>query len=119
MRVSLLALALSSVLLAAQLHQRADHVLDILTYRLTPDTSPPANLMVIPGGVLGAAEGPQPPPSLKLTLLSLDRLSYETGDPVIYEVWMENIGNRPVVLPWSPDRVSFAAFGPIPPPSTA
>jgi hypothetical protein len=119
MRVSLLALSLSSALAAAQSQRAADHVLDILTYRVTPETSAPANPSTLPagGGVSGGESTQRPRGTLKVTLLSLDRLSYETGDPVIYEVWIENTGNRPVVLPWSPDLVRFRGPGPIAPPS--
>jgi hypothetical protein len=45
----------------------------------------------------------------------MDRTSYETGDPVIYEVQVENAANRPIILPWSPDRVLFRTPGPTPP----
>ena len=41
---------------------------------------------------------------LKITLLSLDKGSYQMGDEVIYDVVIRNVGQDIVVIPWSPDR---------------
>lgn len=38
-----------------------------------------------------------------MSLISTDRLAYEGGDTVIYEVQVENTGTSALVLPWSPD----------------
>jgi hypothetical protein len=45
--------------------------------------------------------------SAKLTLVALDRTVYEFGDPVVFEVDIENTGRQPMVLPWSPDQALF------------
>jgi hypothetical protein len=112
MRFGLFALVFGGALVTAQSQQRVDHVLDLLTYSVTPDNSVTANPSRIPPGGGSVSEGSQRPGSLRMTLLSMDRSDYETGDPITYEVRLENTGNRPVVLPWSPDRVLFQAPGP-------
>lgn len=41
---------------------------------------------------------------LEITLLRLDKRSYQMGDEVIYDVVIRNVGQDIVVIPWSPDR---------------
>lgn len=41
---------------------------------------------------------------LEITLLRLDKHSYQMGDEVIYDVVIRNVGQDIVVTPWSPDR---------------
>ena len=92
----------------------ATHMLDLLTYRFTPppQESPASGSIsqtsvTLPAMGMSSHGGPVSPASLRVTLLSLDRLTYQLLDPVIYEVWLENIGNAPVILPWSPDLELF------------
>ena len=40
---------------------------------------------------------------LKVVLLSLDKSSYQLGDQVIYEVTLENVTDKVLVIPWSVD----------------
>ncbi len=116
MRVTALIVVLGGAVAAAQ-SPRADHLLDILASRVTPQIAVPANSGRLPAGAVSGTEGDQHRESrrLKVTLLSLDRVDYETGDSVIYELLIENIGNSPVVLPWSPDHTLFTA-GSVPAP---
>jgi hypothetical protein len=110
-----------SVALTAQ-PPEATHRLDIVGYRLTPEFSPPAISRAPASGLeetitvtlygpspRGSRNSHSPPPKVqaKATLVGIDRLSYETGDPIVYEVLFENIGNEPITLPWSPDRARF------------
>jgi len=57
------------------------------------------------GGGVGVGNGlhMQKTVPLKLTLLSLDKRSYQLGDHWIYEVILENITRDTLVIPWSPD----------------
>ena len=83
----------------------AEHSLDIVGYPLTPDDGVPLQMRA--GAV---SPGRAEKPNLKLTLLGLDRLSYQPGDAAVYEVLLENVGNRTVRLPWSPDVAAFKAL---------
>lgn len=105
----LLAFMLAGAIVSAAQPRQADYVLDVLGYRHTrePEREAPSDTRVIQGGSVSATSGGPVAPGLSVRLLSLDSLSYETGDPVIYELWIENIGKSPVALPWSPDRVLF------------
>src|SRR5438270_1978849 len=40
---------------------------------------------------------------LKITLLSLDKQTYQLADKVMYQVMLENITNDVLVIPWSAD----------------
>jgi hypothetical protein len=40
----------------------------------------------------------------KVTLLSLDKQSYQLGERVVYDILLENITNDPIVIPWSSDQ---------------
>ncbi|MBI1760919.1 MAG: hypothetical protein HYR56_05715 [Acidobacteria bacterium] len=41
---------------------------------------------------------------LKVTLVSLNKTSYQLGDEVVYEILLENITTENVVIPWSADQ---------------
>jgi hypothetical protein len=55
-----------------------------------------------PGGPL-TPEAPKVPP-LKVTLLGLDKRSYQIGDEAIFEIKIENVTKNPIVVPWSADH---------------
>lgn len=58
------------------------------------------------GGGGGMGNGHIPPRTIipmKVTLLSLDKSSYQLGDQVIYEVVLENITQDTLLIPWSDD----------------
>ena len=115
MKVPLTVLILAAAVTASGQPGRAEHMLDLLTYPLTPDTSTKGAGLA--AGHAGGVAGQQPEPTFRLSLLSLDREDYVTGDPLIYEVGLENISKHPVDLPWSPDRVLFQTpepFLPVP-----
>lgn len=109
MKLALIALTLSGALAGAGQLPRADHVLDIVGYRLAPDDglANPDAARLPAGSLGGASHEPSSQLNVKVTLGRLDRLSYQTGDSVVFELWIENVGARPVMLPWSPDRAAF------------
>ena len=43
------------------------------------------------------------PLPVKITLLSLDKESYYNGEPLVLEVRLENIGDKPLLIPWTRD----------------
>jgi len=45
---------------------------------------------------------------LTISLVSVDRITYDTGDPIGFEAVVENVGTKPVAIPWSPDFVGVA-----------
>jgi len=47
------------------------------------------------------------PATLRLKLLSVDRTDYIYGDYFVFEVLIENTGNKVVTLPWSPNTGEF------------
>lgn len=58
------------------------------------------------GAGAGGGDGWKAPPKIipvKVTLLSLDKRSYQLGDEVIYEVVLENTTKDVLVIPWSGD----------------
>jgi len=87
--------------------QPVEHVLDILTYRLTPE-APSSATSGVAGGIATGTSGPVPPSPFAITLVDLDRRVFSPGESLVYEVVLENISSKAVVLPWSPDRVRFA-----------
>ena len=87
--------------------QPVEHVLDILTYRLTPE--PPSSATSgVAGGTATGTSAPVAPSPFAITLVDLDRRVFSPGESLAYEVVLENISSKAVVLPWSPDRVRFA-----------
>ena len=40
--------------------------------------------------------------SLRITLLSLDRGEYRLNDDIRYEVRLQNVGTKPILIPWDP-----------------
>lgn len=103
-------LAAHAVVHASQL-QQADYILDIVTYPLTPELFGGAGPRSAPG-FASVAEGEDLTRGIRIKLESLDRLNYDRGDALIYEVLIENIGPRSVVLPWSPDPVGVQRNAP-------
>jgi hypothetical protein len=108
-KLLIITLLLSGGVLAAGQTPPHDYVLDILGYPLTPeDHRAESGPRSVSGGVLGgASHGFRPQVNLRVTLNGIDRRSYETGDMIVYEVSVENVGRRPVTMPWSPDLVLF------------
>ena len=118
MKFALFASVVSAVLVAGAQSPRADFVLDIVGHRVTPDESANTDASGIPGGGGGGTVSgvPSSSGSLELTLGSLEPMSLDTGDPLVYEVLIQNVGTRAFVLPWSPDRAVFKAPVPAMPP---
>lgn len=58
----------------------------------------------IGGGVSGSNDTRSPKLPLQITLISLNKHSYEMGEEMIYNVVIRNVGRDVVVIPWSPDR---------------
>jgi len=66
---------------------------------------------IIAGGGMASTDGsPSPKPRLKVTLLSLDKRSYQLGDKFIYEVMLENITESVFVIPWTSDYYSVKPY---------
>ena len=102
---ALIVVCLSTTTAIAQ-SPRADFVLDLLTYRHAPDPDDAPLLSSGSGG--GTSDGGRRPDPVRLTLVTLERTRFVWGDSVVYEVLIENIGNWPLTLPWSPDRSAAA-----------
>lgn len=85
-----------------------EHVLDILTYRLTPERSSSRKVLGAEGQVSSSVYASWPASALSVTLSELDRRVYNPGDRLVYEVVIQNMSLEPVTLPWSPDRVRFS-----------
>lgn len=85
----------------------AEHVLDVLAYRLTAvrgATSPTP----VPEGHGGTSGNVKPRTrNVNVRLLTTDRETYALGETVIYEVTIENVGPGSVIMPWSPDGAIF------------
>jgi hypothetical protein len=116
MKSALAFLVVVSVTVAAgQPLRRPNHVLDIVSYPMTPEPSEPSEPGGIGAGGRSWVEGQVPTDiALRATLVSMDSGSYLTGDPLTYEIEVENTGSKPVVLPWSPDRVLFRTQSALP-----
>lgn len=100
------ALGISIGLAAVAQEPPPNHVLDLVGHRPAP--AMPSSRGIPPGGLSVGTHSGRTLPSLRVTLLSLDRSDYRTGDPVIYEVMIQNVGTTPVELPWSPDAHLFS-----------
>jgi hypothetical protein len=74
-------------------------VLDLATYPLTEDG---AAKRLGPSSSRVSSIAPARSVALKVSLAALDRYDYATSDPLIYEVLIENVGDSPFRLPWSP-----------------
>jgi hypothetical protein len=81
-----------------------DYILDIVTHPTTPERPGREGAHVGPGHA-SVTEGEDLTRGIRVTLESLDRRDYHRGDPLTYEILIENVGPSDVVLPWSPDRV--------------
>ena len=111
MKTAILLLCLGAAAGAQQPSKRPHHVLDIVTYTLTPEPAAPSDAAGLPSGHRGGTSHRRTGVTLRARLASLDLSSYELGDPLIYEIELENAGTRPILLPWSPDRVRFVSRG--------
>ena len=98
--------------------QIAEHFLDLIGVPSIEGTLVPIESGKIPSGqrlgpgtVAYSSQGPYPrsPYSLRVTLLDFDRGSYGAREPFVYEVRLDNTGNREVLFPWSIDSSLFAA----------
>lgn len=90
--------------LAAQ-EPAVDHVLDVAGAPTTPESDSPSQARPFGGVVLGPR---RPVGQLKVSLVSLDRDSYDTGGPVLFDVLVQNVGSQAIAIPWSPDIIGFA-----------
>jgi hypothetical protein len=104
-------LGVAQAIVSASQLPRVDYILDIVTYPLTPELPGGAGPRSAPG-FASVTEGEDLTRGIRIKLESLDRLDYHRGDALIYEVLIENIGPRSVVLPWSPDRVAVQGNAP-------
>jgi len=58
------------------------------------------------GGSECLIDGPEPcvkPLPIKVTLLRLDKESYSWEEPLLLEIRLENVGDKPVAIPWTVD----------------
>ena len=108
MRAATLVLCLGAVAAVAGQSRPAHHVLDVVTYPPASDSGASSAPAGVPAGQASVKGHVRSVVNLRARLVSLDFSSYETGDPVIYEIEVENMGRTPVVLPWSPDSVRVA-----------
>jgi hypothetical protein len=79
-----------------------DFVLDVGSF--APAAQQPSTgqvQLMVSGG--GSSATPVPAPNVRVSLATLDRSSYVTGEALVYEVLIQNVGDKPFVLPWSPD----------------
>jgi hypothetical protein len=84
---------------SAQSAPAARHLLDLTSPNVLK-TMPAVNW----GHGIGRSGLPPPAPlPLELTMVALDRGAYEMGSPIVYDVQLTNIGDRPIGLPWSAD----------------
>ena len=93
---------------AGQTSRQPNHILDVVTFKPTPSVAAPAESAGLLPGHVSSTTHRRPTVNLRARLVSLDLSSYETGDPAIYELELENAGRNAVVLPWSPDGVRVA-----------
>lgn len=109
----LIALSLLSVLVASgvggQVQPKPQHILDLVGISVPETTHLKAGTALWPE-TSGGRAGQRKPVALKLTLLDVDRTDYTVGDPIEYRVLLENQGQEPVPLPWSPDPGPFLAL---------
>jgi hypothetical protein len=105
MRAAALVLCLGAVAGVSGQSRPAHHVLDVVTYPVASESGTSSAPAGVPAGHVSAKAHDRSAVNLRARLVSLDFASYETGDPVIYEIEVENMGRTPVVLPWSPDSV--------------
>ena len=110
--VSAVLLTLLCAAVAAQSSRAtATYVLDLLLLEVPQRRSraPEAGdrALLVPAhplvGSLMTTGSPSAARSLRVTLEAVDRFAYETGDSLVFEALVENIGTAPVVLPWSTD----------------
>jgi len=97
--LSAVVLAFAAALASAQTRP-PDFVLDLLR-RAPVRAVTSSSTGAVPGGVIGG--GVNTDAQLRVTLVSVDRTSFQTGDSVVYELAFENVGKTRIVLPWSPD----------------
>jgi hypothetical protein len=69
------------------------------------------------GDACGGVSHPQIQRQVKVTIVSLDKTVYRPGDDLTFEVTVQNIGRRAVLVPWTPhasdvepenDRVQYS-----------
>jgi hypothetical protein len=110
--MKLFVVAIVVVMMLVGQRPSAEPVLDLVGFRPTPD---PASASSDVGHGTGRATGTsherRQTLELKLELLEFQRVVFNPGDSLIYEVVVANVGTEPVTLPWSADRVRFATDG--------
>jgi hypothetical protein len=75
----------------------ADFMLDLAA---RPAPAAPANGNM-PAMTIGVTPHAMPPPKLQVTLLALSQPNVAPGDMVVFDVEITNVGDKPVLLPWS------------------
>lgn len=76
-------------------------LLDLTKKASAPDSN---NLGAVSDGLVGGSGTQRVSLPIMLTLESLDKKTYTTGERFIYEVVIANIGERPITLPWEPEK---------------
>lgn len=79
----------------------AAHVLDLVAAPAKDSGVAAADALEVPGGFLALNEKTGDG-SLRVHLNSLEPLELGGGDPVVYEMTIENVGRTSIRLPWSP-----------------
>jgi len=88
-----------------------EHVLDLVTYQSSSNEGiSPVDPLEIPGGIVGGVGHGQiaTRQNLRVTLSSVAPQLQRAGDPFVYEVIVENIGQQSVGIPWSPEHRLFS-----------
>jgi hypothetical protein len=82
-------------------------LLDIVGFRLTPGRPNEASSRAVTSVDTASSRAGKDAISLEIKLLDLQRDVFTLGEPLIYEILLQNTGNTPLTLPWSPDRERF------------
>lgn len=77
------------------------HVLDLVAAPQGEAGATAADALEIPGGLLPLNHRDLSP-SLRLHLESIEPMDLAGGEPVVYQITIENVGRTSVQLPWSP-----------------
>jgi hypothetical protein len=103
MRFMSILLCVGALGASIEAQQRPTKTLD-LTIPASATLGPPSTSKTVGGGASSGA-GSVP---LRLTLRRLDSDFYRQADPLVFEVLLENVGDRAVRLPWSRYQAYFA-----------
>jgi hypothetical protein len=102
MRLIILGLISMTTVAVAQ-SRLADFYLDIVTYQFSSEVGREVDASLPSGGISAGSNSRRTSPGLLLEIISPEKWKVEVGDPLVYEVLIQNMGPAAVTLPWSPD----------------